>query len=193
MHPLRRIIRAFDRWLSRQLRVQVFTNDPQVIMRIQLARAPRAITLADGVVAAGAEVLLLHAHNERMPLIPPEGADLAYAVQLRRLQVYSLKATAKHIQAAPSLQDVQAVGGITAHVTLEEANGGRAMLEHLGFKVFPYYRPLGAFGEFWENFFTWWLMWAYNPASTQRRSMLGLQRVEFWMGVEEFLTKFGAQ
>jgi hypothetical protein len=86
---------------------------------------------------------------------------------------------ARHIQSTPALQDVQAVGGITARVTLIGVDGGKAMLDHLGFAVFPYYRPLGEFGEFWENFYTWWLMWTFNPTSVRHRQMWNLQQTEF--------------
>jgi hypothetical protein len=54
----------------------------------------------------------------------------------------------------------------------------------------PYHRLFGAFGEFWENFFTWWLMWTFNPASTMRRSMFNLQRTEFWMSRRAFIEKY---
>ena len=100
--------------------------------------------------------------------------------------IHSLRLVARHIQSTPALRDVQAVGGITAHVTLIGADGGKAMLEHLGFAVFPYYRPLGEFGEFWENFYTWLLMWTFNPTSVRHRQMWNLQRTEFWMGTKEF-------
>jgi hypothetical protein len=43
----------------------------------------------------------------------------------------------------------------------------------------------------WENFFTWWLMWTYNPASTRRRSMFNLQGAEFWMSRKAFIEKYG--
>lgn len=91
----------------------------------------------------------------------------------------------------PSMQELQAVGGVTAHIRLEQANGGRSMLEHLGFTIFPYRRPLGGFGEFWENFYTWWLMWTFNPASTLRRKLWDLQRTEFWTTKDEFLQSYG--
>jgi len=191
MHPLRVIIRRFDRWLSRQYRVQEFTADPTVIMRIQVGKAPHDLALPEGTVPAGAKVLFLHMWNDRAPLIPEQGPDLAWALHSRRLMHHSLSAVAEHIKKEPSLKDIQAVGGITAHITLAAADGGRAMLNHLGFAVFPYYRPAGAFGEFWENFYTWWLMWTYNPASTKGRSLWGLQRTEFWMTAKTFLEKYG--
>ncbi len=128
---------------------------------------------------------------ERAPLIPTAGPDLAWALTTRRRMIHSLRLVARHIQSMPALQDVQAVGGITAHVTLTGEDGGKAMLEHLGFTVFPYYRPFGAFGEFWENFYTWWLMWTFNPASVRHRTIWGLQRTEFWISTQKFLEKFG--
>jgi hypothetical protein len=64
------------------------------------------------------------------------------------------------------------------------------MMQRLGFIMLPYHRPLGRFGEFWENLFSWWLMWAYNDSSLLRRSFWRLQRTEMWMTREEFLRRF---
>ncbi len=188
----RALIRRFDGWLSRIERVEPFTDDPRCILRIQGGRAKFDLTLPDGVISRGADVLLLHAWNERMPRIPPGGPDVAYAVYFRRMTVISLNLIARQVASTPSLCNVQAVGGVTAHISLEHARGGRAMLQHLGFTVFPYHRPFGAFGEFWENFYTWWLMWTYNPASTRRRKLWDLQRVEFWMTKDTFLENYGS-
>jgi hypothetical protein len=190
MDVLRAIIRRFDEWLSRREGVFPFTDDPRVILRLQVGRASHALHLPDATIPPGSKVLILHAHNERMPHIPPAGADLAYAVRLHRLQIHSLKAVAKHILAEPRLRDIQAIGGATAHISLKEADGGRAMMEDFGFTIFPYHRPLGAFGEFWENFYTWWLIWTYNPASVRHRKMWNLQRTEFWMTKEAFLKRY---
>ena len=191
MQPLRAIIRRFDAWLSHMEGVEPFTDDPQCIMRIQVGSIGRTLVLPGATIPARAKVLRLHAWNERMPAIPPEGADLAYGLRLQRLTLASLKLIAQHILANSSLQDTQAVGGVTAHVSLKEADGGRQMLEHFGFTVMPYHRPFGAFGEFWENFYTWWLMWTFNPASTRHRNLWDLQRTEFWMAKENFLKRYG--
>jgi hypothetical protein len=54
------------------------------------------------------------------------------------------------------------------------------------------YRPLGgAFREFWENFYTWWLLWTYNPPSVRHLNIFNLERNEFWMTREKFLARFG--
>jgi len=186
----RAIIRRFDDWVSKLAHVEPFSDDPQCVMRIQVGSAAHTLELAGGSVLKGGKILILHLWNQRLPLIPPQGADLNYAVKLHRLMIASLKAVARYIQNEPSLHDVQAVGGITAHVSLSDHDGGSAMLRHLGFTLFPYYRPAGWFGEFWENFYTWWLMWTYNPATTRARSMFKLQRTEFWTSAVNFLDKY---
>ena len=179
MNPLRVIIRQFDDWLSHREGVEPFTDDPSCILRLQTGELNHSLELPTAMIPTGVKVLLLHVWNERTPSIPPEGPDFAYGL------------VARHILSSPALQDVQAVGGVTAHVSLKKADGGRAMLEHLGFTVLPYHRPFGAFGEFWENFYTWWLMWTYNFPSVRHRKLWNLQRTEFWMTKNEFLKKYG--
>jgi len=191
MDPLRAVIRHFDDWLSRREGVTPFTDDPDVILRVQVSFTPHALILPDRTIPAGAETLLLHAWNERMPVIPAEGPDFAYGFKLHQLTIASINAVARHIMITPSLQNIQAIGGVTVHISLKEADGGRVMLERLGFTVMLYQRPFGAFGEFWENFYTWWLMWTFNPASTRHRRLWILQRTEFWMTSERFLEKYG--
>jgi hypothetical protein len=193
LKPLRAILRSFDTWLSRQYRVQVFTQDPLCVFRIQLSPVPHSLKLPDSTIARGSQALMIHWWNEHASLIPSQGPTVAWALDTSRRMRYSLRLIAQYIQANSTCKEIQAVGGITAHVVLGKVDGGKAMLEHLGFVVIPYYRPLGAFGEFWENFFTWWLMWTYNPASTQRRSMFNLQRTEFWMSRQAFLEKYGKE
>jgi hypothetical protein len=61
----------------------------------------------------------------------------------------------------------------------------------LGFVVRPCRNRLGRFGEFWENFYTWFLMWTFNPASLRGRSLPGLRRMEMWMAAEDFMQRFG--
>jgi hypothetical protein len=191
VNPVRAILRRFDDWLSRQYSVQVFTQDPQCVLRIQIRPIPHTVILPDGTLANGSLALMIHWWNERASLIPPQGPTLAWALDTCRRMRYSLRLIALYMLENSTCEEIQAVGGITAHVVLGKADGGKTMLEHLGFMVIPYHRPMGAFGEFWENFYTWWLMWTFNPASTRRRSMFNLQRTEFWMSRRAFIEKYG--
>lgn len=193
MSPFRYVLRNFDDWLSRQYRIQVFTQDSLCVFRIQFSHVPHPLELPDGMIASGAQALLIHWWNERASLIPPQGPTIAWALDTSQRMRHSLRLIAQYIQANSTCDKVRAVGGITAHVSLRKVDGGKAMLEHLGFSVIPYYRPLGAFGEFWENFYTWWVMWTFNPVSIHRRSMFNLQRTEFWMSRQAFLERYGKE
>jgi len=64
-------------------------------------------------------------------------------------------------------------------------------MQRLGFMVLPYYRPFGAFGEFWENFYSWVLIWTYNPASMHNHHFLASRRAEIWMLADEFMKRYG--
>ncbi len=191
MNPLRVIIRRFDNWLSRVEGVEPFTDDPQCILRIQIGRLNHDIAFPNQMIRSGSRALFIHFWNEHMPILPDNGPDLAYGLKFQRLIAYSMKLIARHIQENQTLNDISLIGGITTFVSRESADGGRKSFEHMGFTIFPYPRPEGAFGEFWENFYGWWLMWAYNPVSARYRKMLAMQHSEFWMTREKFLDKFG--
>lgn len=193
LNPLRSLVRRFDAWLSRRLRVEAFTDDPQVILRIQSGHAGWHIPLEQARIQKGTPVLFIHLWNERIPPILPSGADLAWALRTQRLMIHSFRAVASHLQRTPALHAVQAVGGVIAQIHLDTPDGGRALLEGLGFTLFPYHRPGGRFGECWENFYTWWLMWAFNPPSAAGHGLLTLKRNEFWMTAGRFLELFGKE
>src|SRR5512135_840821 len=111
-NPLRAVIRGFDGWLSHVEGVECFSDDPQVIMRLQLARADHEIKLPEESIPEGAKVLLVHILNEKIPQIPSDGADLAYGLRLHRLLVSSWRALANHIKSRPEMEDIQALGAI---------------------------------------------------------------------------------
>lgn len=191
MDPLRSLIRRFDAWLSRLEHVEPFNDDPRVILRAQEGRLAWEIDLPDTRVPKGSPVLFVHLWNERMILIDRAGPDLLWALRTQRSMLHSFRLMARYLKTTPRLASVRAVGGVIAQIRLHGPDGGRLLLEHLGFCVFPFHRPAGAFGEFWENFLTWWLMWTYNPASVSHRSPFGLERCEFWMTADRFLARFG--
>ncbi len=189
---MRSLVRLFDRFLRRVQGVFVFWDDPACMFRARIAQAPHTLYLPDGEVHAGATVLELHFWNEHMPRIPPEGPNLSMAVQSRRMLVTSLRQAAHRIQHDPRMTGVQAVGGATVLFSAGDGSGAEKLFMRLGFSEFPYQNPLGRFGEFWENFYTWGLMWAFNEVSLRQRHLLKLRRTEIWMSVDEFLRKYDA-
>ena len=187
---MRPVIRAFDAWLRRAEGVFEFTDDPACVLRLQVARAPHDLGLGDRCVRAGEPVLVLHLWNEHLPPLPAAGPDLAWARRAQRLFVTSLRVAADCARRDPHLARARAVGGITPMLSHDDRAAGARVIERLGFTVSPFHHPLGRFGEFWENFYSWWLMWAFSPASLRSRTFRGMQRVEMWMLAEDFLRRF---
>ncbi len=184
-------VRFIDTILSKSLGIYVFCDDPVCIMRIQLARAPHTVSIGNQRILKGEPVLGLHAWNERMPKLPKEGANLVWALRLRKQVVHSFMLVAKEMVRDARYSQVRAVFGSSAVFSFSDHVGGTRLMQHFGFTVLPYHRPFGRFGEFWENLFSWWLMWAYNTSSLRSRQFWRLQRTEIWITKDEFLRRFG--
>lgn len=188
---MRSLIRRFDALLRWAYGVFGFCDDHDCILRLQVARASHPLRLDSHVVDAGELVLALHLWNEHIPPLPPTGPDLAWAVQAQHLLTSSLRAVARQLRHDPRLAGVHAVGGVTVLLSPVEHPGGVRLMQRLGFAVMPYHSPLGRFGEFWENFYSWWIMWTFNTVSLRRRRLVHLRRAEVWMSVDEFLSRYG--
>jgi hypothetical protein len=190
---VRRLIRGLDTLLRRGNGVFVFWDHPDCVLRLQRRRAPHALRFPTHAVPAGAPVLGLHLWNEHLPPLPEAGADLAWATQMRRRFVGSLRAVAREVTRDPRLSGAQALGGTTVLLEPGEASASVRLMQRLGFTVMPTRHPLGRFGTFWDNVYAWGLMWTFNPATLRGRTLLGLRRVEMWMSVEELLRRYGAE
>lgn len=188
---LRRLIRAFDCWVSQKSGIFIFSNDPYCILRAQVRKARHAVDLPGIHIEPGDAVLLLHLWNDHLPQMPLSGPDLAWANRTWRSFVRSLEHLAQYLQKHPEIQ-VRAVAGISALFTLDGDSGTRLM-QRLGFSFLPYRSPLGKFGEFWENLYAWFLLWAFNPASRRSHRLFSLQRTEMWMERDEFIRRFSRE
>lgn len=188
---MRALIRGFDAFVIRVSHVFEFCDDRDCLLRLQLAQAPHAIPLPGGKIPAGAPVLVLHFWNEHMPAIPASGPDLAWGKRTARLFLHSLRAAAGFLQSQPDLEAVQAIGGVTVLLIPGDPQGGGTLARRFGFTVLPYHNPLGRFGEFWENLYTWALIWTYNPASLKYHRLFQIRRSEIWMSRGEFLRHYG--
>lgn len=184
------VIRCFDRFLRRALGVFEFCDRSDCVLRVRKTVAAHAATLPDRDIPAGALVLELHLWNEHIPPIPADGADMAWAARFYSRLMASFRELAVQIRREPHFADVQAVGGVTVLPLLNLGGRESGLFERLGFVVCPYRGPLGRFGEFWENFYTWAIMWAYNQATLRGRHLLGLRRSEIWMTTDRFLRRY---
>jgi len=185
------LIRLFDRLLRYVLGVFEFCDDPDCLFRLRVTQAAHPVPLNGDEVPAGAPVLELHLWNEHIPPLPTAGPDAAWATHLRRLLIPSFRAVARQVRHDPRLAGVRAVSGTMAFLSPAEHPGGVHLMQRLGFTVMPHDSPLGRFGEFWENFYSWWIMWAFNAVSLRHRHLVRLHRTEVWMSADEFLSRYG--
>jgi hypothetical protein len=184
-------VRLIDTMFRKSGGLYEFSDDAECILRIQLKQAKHEVEVGGEIILKGEPVLAIHIWNEHMPKIPKEGASLEWALARRRRVVYSFKKLAQEIQHENRYSQIRAICGVSALFSFSAHTGGVRMMQHLGFVVLPYHNPLGRFGVFWENIFSWWLMWAYNETSLHRRYFLKLQRTEIWITINEFLRRYG--
>jgi hypothetical protein len=187
---MRGLIRRFDAFLRRREGVYESSACSHGLLRLRLSCARERVPLGDGWVEPGEQVLELHLWNEHMPPLPREGPSLAWAWRTERKFVASLRDLAREMRTEPAYCNVRALRAVTVLLTPGPGSAG-PLAARLGFVVRPYHNRLGRFGEFWENFYTWFIMWTFNAASLRGRRLLGLRRLEMWMTAEDFVQRFG--
>jgi hypothetical protein len=188
---LRAGIRLIDTQIRRSEHTYDYCDDSACILRIQLLTSPHPVTFSDKVIQKGDPLLAIHVWNEHMPQIPHGGADLKWALRLRRQVQHSFKILAKVMKGDEIYAPVQAIYGASVLFSSTNHTGGTRMMQSFGFTVLPYHNPLGKFGEFWENLFSWWLMYAFNTESMDTRKFWQLERTEIWMDRDEFIQRYG--
>ncbi len=188
---MRILIHRFDAWLSRRLGIFAFCEDSDCLIRLRKASIKHEITLPDCQLQVGDTVLQIHLWNDHLPKVAATGADLAWARRIQRAFVGSFRLAAGWMQQHPELAEVRAISGTTGILLSDRHSGGARFMQRLGFTILPAHNPLGRFGIFWENFYSWWLLWAYNPPSLRDRSMLNMHRTDIWMCADAFLARYG--
>jgi len=173
--------------------VEEFTSDPECILRLALKTSGEKTVLDGGkVIEKGEPVGELHFWNEHLPPLPPDGADLEWSKLFVQKMRYSLALLAEYVEQDPRFLKVRAFRGEMAFPgkrkkQLEE------VARRLGFTTYVKERRhfLDRFTEFWENFYSWALIWAFNPPSLKKKSLLSLRRCRIWMTREKLLKKYG--
>jgi hypothetical protein len=188
---LRKVIIKFDTFLSRVEGVYTYTDDPDCILRLRRAKSSIKLNLPNGDIGLGDDVLEIHLWNEHMPKLKENDSNLGWGTRTLHLFLHSLRDVAGILQENPQLSEVKAIRGEMIFLGTAENPGRARQMERLGFTVIPYHGKLRGFGEFWENFYSWWLMWAYNPVSTRSRRLNSSHRMQMWMSRAKFLEIYG--
>lgn len=192
---LRTMVRRFDILLRRQAHVQEFTQDEGCILRIAFSTCKRDIELSDGTkIRSGDRICELHFWNERIPPMPPEGPDLRWGLSFYRLAVTSLRSLAAYVAAEQGLEDIVTFGGQMALPGGDDSSPLASAAAQVGFDVVNLTLEAGRWGRFkhfWENIYSWALIWTFNPGSLGGKRFLRLQRYQFWMSRRTLLQRYG--
>lgn len=188
-------LRGLDALVSWGYGIWRFSEDPGCILRVGQGRARAPMRLSDGTeVQAGEAVGELHLWNERLPKMPPEGPDLAWATRTWQLWKRSLEVLAQSLEGEPRLQEARAFRGEAVVLPRDEFPWVR-LFQRAGFDVVRLPRPRSPwerFAAFWENGYAWALVWTYNPGSLRRKDFFRLERIQIWISRERLCARYGS-
>jgi hypothetical protein len=86
-----------------------FTDDPDCVLRIASGHASHGLTLSDGTaIAEGEPVGALHLWNEHLPRYSDRGPDVAWACEMRRRMLHSMRLLTAYVEREPGWQSVRA-------------------------------------------------------------------------------------
>jgi hypothetical protein len=188
-------VRAIDLALQRYYHVFEFTDDSACILRVARSLSARDIELSDGTrIARGEPVLELHLWNEQLPALPRDGApSLTWGIEMTKRARHSLRLLAAYLARAPQFDHIRALHGEAGFLELDQFPEMRVLAERLGFDFVPGDAPGWRVWKyaFWQNLFSWWLMWTFNPASLRGKHFDEMARSELWMSRAVLMEKFG--
>jgi hypothetical protein len=176
-------IQALDRLLRRCCGVHEYSDDIQCIFRIALRTAQTDIVLQTGMlVRSGDTIVELHLWNEQLPLVPPDGANMAWGVLVDRQIRRSLTLLAAHLVAYPNVVAVHGEAAFGCQMGQQQRSrfAGR-----FGFEIVTGAPRLRSrVRHFCDDFLFWGLTQTFNPYGL-RGKPIHRARYDIWMSHTE--------
>lgn len=189
-------VRLIDRILRWQLGVFEFSSDPRCYLRAARLRCPRDLVLSDGAhLRIGDPLLALHLWNERLAGAAQASAPLGWGMVLARGSAFSLQELARFLTLHREFDNVRGLYGEMGFIDQARIEQARRIAGKLGFDLIEREQPgWNVFQRaFWENVFSWWMMWAFNAGSRADKSFAQLRRCELWMSRARLIERYGGQ
>lgn len=134
---MRILVKRFDHFLSHRYKIFEFSQDLECLLRLRWEHARREVRFDDHLIQPGTPLLELHLWNEHLPTISGDGADLSYALHIRRLILKSFRLLAQELAGNPRYSGVQAVYGLTALVGAGASAVREKLAQRLRFSLLP--------------------------------------------------------
>jgi hypothetical protein len=193
--PIRQIIGGIDDHLSHAHGVRTFSEDEQCILRFAPIRSRRDLCLSDGSKIVRGDLLIdLHCWNERVPLMPSSGPDLAWAQETSNRLRHTLRLLAAALVADSELQEARACRARVNFVGRGCSNESVSrIIRRLGFEDVD-----EGSGSIWarahdhlENVLIAALVWTHNPEALRRDKMIR-ERRPVWASRSRLLQRHGS-
>jgi YkoP domain len=186
-------VRLIERMLARYYGVFEFTPDPRAILRLSRNRSLRAVTLSDGTqVQKGDALLVLHFRNEQLAALLRSDASLESGLVFVRGARHSFKLLAEFLSRQREFDDIRALYAEFGFIQDARMEQMARLSTRLGFDFVPRAEPGWDVRQraFWDNVFSWWLMWTFNPASLAAKSFTHMRRCEVWMARARLMERY---
>jgi hypothetical protein len=177
-------VRAIDLALQRHYRLFLFSDNPACVLRVAPTVNAHVVTLRDGTLVARDEPILeVHLWNERLPILPRDGATLAWGVDFALRLQYSLRLLADYLAREPRFIHIRALHAELGFLEVDQFPEMHTLVERLGFEFVVGDAPGWRVWRytFWQNVFSWWLMWTFNPVSLEGKHFAKMGRGELWL------------
>lgn len=185
-------LRLIDHALDFYYRPVTFSEAPGCILQLSRGHASRDVQLRDGMtIAAGTPVLALHFWNERLSEWATSGLSVG-PMMVGGLRM-SLRELATYLAAHPEYDDLTAIVGEIGLFPGDRTDGFREFMKYLGWEVFgtgqPGWNMLSR--TFWDNAFSWGMMWTYNPTSLANKRFKEIERHQIWASRDQLMKRYG--
>lgn len=177
-------VRWIDRALLAHYRIFEFTDDPQCILRVNLAPSPSDITLRDGTHVSRGEVLAeLHLWSQRSMRVQS-------GVELRRRMHGSFGSFARFARSDPRFAALRAVLMRTSACDQFPRPLVKKIAEGWGFEIDERPRSRAErFSDFWDNVYITLLGLAYPSRGIHLRRRL--ERLSIWISMRRMIELHG--
>jgi hypothetical protein len=135
-HPwLGAIIEPIDAWLRAREGVYEYSASSECVLRIQIVNSRESLVLSDGTpVRHGDRIINLHLWNEQLPIVPKDGATLAWARHMSRAVDLSLRELALYLAARHDLNPVVALRANISFGSVEQSEQIARIAARYGFE-----------------------------------------------------------